>query len=570
MKKNLTLILTIFLGIMIGFFLQPVISGDSIYNQVKKLDLVLNTAFKNYVEEVDTQKMVEAAIRGMLNELDPHSVFIPAEDMKRVNEDFQGSFEGIGVEFDILNDTITIVSPIPGGPSESLGILSGDKIVKIDGEDAIGITRDVVPKKLKGPIGTKVAVDIKRQSEKELIHFVITRDKIPLNSVQASFIVGNTDIGLIRVEKFSATTHDEIVSALRDLRAQGMKKLILDLRGNPGGYLNQAYMMADEFLSGGDTVVFTHGRKSGFEESYVSTNGGLFEKSPLIVLVDGGSASASEIVSGAMQDLDRGLIVGVTSYGKGLVQRQYDVGDGSSFRITVSKYYTPSGRCIQRPYKDKDRYHELVGRIDLEEGANVEHALSKVTGELEKEGKIVTVSTDKIIIKNKEDKSDKHGKKLATIDTLSIYHTKKGRMVLAGGGITPDYIIRYDTITKLSRDLRNKNLFFEFESEYLGSNGKNLKAKYKENFKDFLINWNPSTEMMSEFKNFAVKKGVEWNKENFDTDYKYICSSLKANIARAIWDRNKFLQILFTDDIMVNKALNLFPEAEKIANLKTK
>ncbi len=228
---------TVIIGAIMGLMIQPLISGDNVFEQVKKFDKVLNTAMRNYVEDVDTQKLTEAAIKGMLNELDPHSVYITAEEMKGVNEDFQGSFEGIGVEFDIINDTLTVVTPIAGGPSESIGIESGDKIIKIDGEDAVGIERSQVPKKLKGPKGTQVVLDIKRTGNKDLLNFAIIRDKIPLNSVESTFMMDQTDIGVISVNRFSSTTYEEVMNAMDALNKQGMKKLILDLRGNPGGYL---------------------------------------------------------------------------------------------------------------------------------------------------------------------------------------------------------------------------------------------------------------------------------------------------------------------------------------------
>jgi len=265
---------TVIIGAIMGLMIQPLISGDNVFEQVKKFDKVLNTAMRNYVEDVDTQKLTEAAIKGMLNELDPHSVYITAEEMKGVNEDFQGSFEGIGVEFDIINDTLTVVTPIAGGPSESIGIESGDKIIKIDGEDAVGIERSQVPKKLKGPKGTQVVLDIKRTGNKDLLNFAIIRDKIPLNSVESTFMMDQTDIGVISVNRFSSTTYEEVMNAMDALNKQGMKKLILDLRGNPGGYLNQAQMIADEFVGAGDTIVYTIGRKPEFNEAYVGQNSG--------------------------------------------------------------------------------------------------------------------------------------------------------------------------------------------------------------------------------------------------------------------------------------------------------
>jgi carboxyl-terminal processing protease len=358
MYKKIALYLSLLgFGIIAGVFLSPLISSDNLFDQLEKYKFVFNTAYKNYVDDVSANALTEAAIKGMLGSLDPHSQYINKEEIQSVNEDMQGSFEGIGVQFDIINDTITVISPIAGGPSEAVGILAGDKIVKIDGVSAIGLKQDDVPKKLRGPKGTKVELDIFRPGMEGTLKFTIIRDKIPLHSVSAAYMFYGTDIGVISVNRFSATTHEEIVNAANDLRKQGMKRLILDLRNNPGGLLNQAFLVADEFLPGeGDTIVYTRGRAFDANEVFRARKGQQLENIPLIVLIDNGSASASEIVSGAVQDLDRGLVVGITSFGKGLVQRQIPLPDGSAFRLTISRYYTPSGRCIQRPFEDKNKY----------------------------------------------------------------------------------------------------------------------------------------------------------------------------------------------------------------------
>lgn len=558
MRKSLVFGILVVIGITIGFLIQPLFSDDNnsnILQQEKKFEFVLNTIFKNYVDKVDTDKLVEAAIKGMLNELDVHSVYISAESMKRVQEDFQGSFEGIGVQFDILEDTIIIISAIPGGPSEALGIQSGDKIITIDGENAVGMDREEVPKKLKGPKGTVVEVGIKRDGEPNILHFAITRDRIPLNSVDAAFIIDGTDIGYVEVNRFAQITHQEMVDSLESLKMKGMKKVILDLRGNPGGYLNQAFLMADEFLPKGDTIVYTKGRKSIFDELYLSNAGGKYEKIPLIVLIDAGSASASEIVSGAIQDLDRGIIVGETSYGKGLVQRQYEIGDGSAFRLTISKYYTPSGRSIQRPYKDKDQYRNLVGRLELEEGSYLQNPIEKIKKQV-----------DKI---NEENKNKKDFKPIY-IDSLPLFKTRNGRIVFGGGGITPDFIVKHDTITKLSVEIRKKNLYLVFTDNFMHSEGKKIKEKYYSNFQDFYRNYIVSDEIMEEFKQLATTKGIQWDEEQGKTDWEYNKTVLKAYIARAIWDRNKMTQILSIYDKQMQTAIKLFPEAEKMILSKKK
>lgn len=546
MKKKVFLATTfIIAGVLIGVILNPLISEDNIYNQVKKFEFILGTSVKNYVEDVDTQKLTEAAVKGMLDELDPHSVYINAEKMKSVREDFSGSFEGVGVQFDIINDTLTVISPIAGGPSEELGIQAGDKIIKIDGEDAVGIERSEVPKKLKGPKGTKVTVDIVRTGANKVLHFEIIRDKIPLYTVDAAFMVDKTDIGVVVVNRFAQKTHAEFLEAVSKLKKQGMKKLVLDLRGNPGGYLSQAFYLADEFLPAGDTIVYTQGRRDEFNEAFISSYRGNVEEQPLIILINQGSASASEIVSGSVQDLDRGLIVGVTSFGKGLVQRQYDVGDGSAFRLTISRYYTPSGRCIQRPYEDEKAYRRLFGRLELEEGANIEHALEKIKTEM-----------------GDDDKEDEG--KMMHPDSIPLYSTRKGRPVLGGGGITPDYIIKSDTLTDLSIDLRRNRIMYEYVNNYLNS-GKDLKQKYNSDFLQFYRNFEVSDNDIKRIKKLAEKKDIEWNEDDYDTDEEFIKTELKAILARVMWDREKYIQVFFDIDRQLQKSIELFPEAIKIA-----
>jgi carboxyl-terminal processing protease len=475
--------------------------------------------------------------------------------MKQVEEDFQGSFDGIGVQFDVIQDTIVVIAPISDGPSEKVGIQAGDKIVKIDTLNAIGLNRDLVPKYLKGPKGTKVVLTIKRSGVKDLLTFTVVRDKIPLYSVDASFVIDSTDIGVIVVSRFAATTHDEMVQAIQSLKKQGMKKLILDLRGNPGGYLNQAFLMADEFLKGGDTIVYTKGRRPEFDETYTSSAGGLLEDIPLTVLINAGSASASEIVSGAIQDLDRGLIVGETSFGKGLVQRQYPLSDGSAYRLTIARYYTPSGRSIQRPYKDKEGYRNLIGRIELKEGSNIGTALEVVRKEIQEEN-------EKKIKENKN-------KEVINIDSLPIYYTKAGRIVLGGGGIIPDYIVKQDTITRFSIDLRIKRIFFEYVDQYL-HNGKEIKEKYNNNFADFLRNWKVTDKMMQDFKKLAIEKEVKWDEESYKKDEDFIKTEIKGTVARSVWDRNAYVQVFSTIDKQILTAKKLFPEALKITQLKRK
>ncbi len=519
-------------GILIGVYIQPLVSGDSIYDQFNKFRDVLFTVQKNYVDNVETPKLVEAAIVGMLNELDPHSVYIPAEQQKRVEEDFRGSFQGIGVEFDVIRDTITIVTAIAGGPSEALGIQAGDKIIKIDAENAVGMSRDDVPKKLRGPKGTHVVVMVVRQGAKAPLSFDITRDNIPLYTVDASF-VDETGTGYMAINRFAEPTYDEMMKNLERMSQQGMQKLILDLRGNPGGYMEKAIRMADEFISGGKKVVYTKSTRSNEEEVYYSEDGQRYEKLPLIILLNRGSASASEIMAGAVQDLDRGLIVGETSFGKGLVQRQFPLNDGSAFRLTIARYYTPSGRLIQRPYENgREDYYRMSNRQEDAEGDNLDHA---------------------------HDTPD---------STRPIYHTAGGRKVLGGGGVTPDYVVKSDTVTPLTVDFIRKNLIWEYTENFINSaRGQQLRKQYEGKFPEFTKSFQVDEGMFNEFLTMAKAKDITIKQDELAIDKDHLKNRLKARIARSFWGNNEFYQISLQDDKQYQKARELFPEASKVARL---
>lgn len=545
MKKTILVLSLVSIGAFFGILLNTAVSGDNIYDQLKKFQIVYSKAYADYVTEKTPEELTENAIRGMLEGLDVHSVYIDKEEMEKVTENFSGEFEGIGIEFDMVDDTIIVVSPINGGPSEELGIMAGDKIVKIDGETAVGVDRNEVPKLLKGPKGTTVTVDIKRVDIPKLLHFDIIRDKIPIETVDANYMIDD-EIGYISINRFGAKTHDEMMLAANQLKKEGMKKLVLDLRYNPGGYLQQAFFMADEFLKGGDTIVYTEGRRPEFGEMYSSSPGGQLEDIPLIVMINAGSASASEIVSGAIQDLDRGLIVGETSYGKGLVQRQYPIGDGSAFRLTIAYYYTPSGRSIQRPFENSEDYRNLVGRLDLEEGANIMHSLESLSKE---EGK------DKI-----------------NMDSIPLYYTRKGRTVLGGGGITPDYVIKRDTnatLTEAVAKMRMKRVFYDFTYEFLrGDKGTKFKLKYQNNFKDFDKNFKITDDMIEKAVDIAKSKEIEVTDEDIEKDEDFLRVALKSTIAKIVWDNNKQRQVNSVLDRQLNKAVTLFDEAKKISSLK--
>jgi carboxyl-terminal processing protease len=527
----LFVITVLMLGIFSGIQIQKAISSDNLQEQIRKFNDVLSITKKFYVEEVDTQKLVEAAIRGMYDQLDPHSVYIPPKQLENVQEEFRGNFEGIGIEFQIINDTIVVVSPISGGPSEALGILAGDRIIKINNEVYVKITNDEVRNKLRGPKGTKVDITIYRPGIEGLLDFTIVRDKVPLYSVDAHFMI-DFETGYISLSKFSETTFDEVKSAIDDLDKKGMKKLILDLRNNSGGYMNEAVKVSDLFVDGNKKIVFTKSRIREFVEEYNASRSFKYEKMPIVILVNNGSASASEIVSGAIQDWDRGLIVGETTFGKGLVQRQFELNDNSAIRLTISRYYTPVGRLIQRDYEKgvpKEEYYRASIRQDTIEGDNLEHQTEKDTSKL-------------------------------------IYKTPGGRSIYGGGGITPDFIIKSPPLTKYTSQLLRKNLFYQFILSYLDRNGKMIQSKYQV-FDSFKKSYTIDDKMFNDFINYGKSQGVEVVEDDLKADFEYIRARLKAQIARSYWRNEGWYPILLEIDPQFKKALLLFPEAEKLAKL---
>ncbi|HLX13326.1 MAG TPA: S41 family peptidase, partial [Bacteroidota bacterium] len=518
------------LALLVGTQVNNLVSGDNIYEQLNKFKDVLSMTEKVYVDNVDTPKLVEAAINGMLGSLDPHSIYLPPAQLVTVNQDFQGAFEGIGIEFDIVDDTILVIQTISGGPSEALGMHAGDRIVKINDTSAVGIARDQVPKKLKGPKGTHVKVTIFRPGEKDLFAFDIIRDKIPIFSVDASFIAKD-DIGYIAVNKFAEHTNEEFNAAVAKLKGQGMKRMVLDLRNNPGGYLDQAFLMASEFLPSGRKIVSTKGRIRDMNDSMLTRGDGPLVDVPLVVLVDHGSASASEIVTGAMQDWDRGLVVGETTFGKGLVQRQYNLQDSSAFRLTVGRYYTPSGRSIQRPWgKDFEEYHRAAFEKEDTEGDNLDHAHDADS-------------------------------------TKPVYKTAGGRKIYGGGGITPDYVSISPKLTAYTAALLRKNLFLDLITTYMEANAPQFKQQYGSDVTKFFNEYQVDDQMVKKLTDSGVKNGVQIDKDQYDKDQVYIKTYLKAYIARALWGDEGWRKVMTGIDTQFQKAVTLFPEAEKIAGL---
>ncbi|MDQ3049624.1 MAG: S41 family peptidase [Bacteroidota bacterium] len=485
----------------------------------RKLDALLQMIEYTYVDSSNQEALTETAITAILKDLDPHSVYIPAKDLKEQNEPLVGKFEGVGIQFNIFEDTIMVTQTIPGGPSEKIGIRAGDRIVKIDNELVAGtkIANSDVMKKLRGDKGTKVTVAIFRRDEKNLLDFEITRDKIPLFSVDAAYM-STPEIGYIKISRFADTTVDEFREALAKLKGKGMTALILDLTGNGGGYLNRAIELADEFLSDNKKIVYTEGRTSTKQEYFSSPIGG-FEKGKLIVLIDEGSASASEIVSGAVQDWDRGLIIGRRSFAKGLVQKPFPLPDGSAVRLTVARYYTPSGRCIQKSYQEGDEEYEM----DLSN--RFKH------GEL--------YNADSI-------KFD---------DSLKFY-TQAKRIVYGGGGIMPDIFVPLDTSmnSKYHNDLVRKSVMYEFALSYTDNNRKQLMTKYPD-IVAFRNNFLVDDKLINDVIAYGDKKGVVKDSAGLATSYKLLQVQLKALIARDLWNTDAYWQVINDINPFYSKAM---------------
>ena len=487
----------------------------------QKLGTTLYLIENFYVDTANIDKVTEDAIIAALKELDPHSAYISKKDVEKMNEPLVGSFEGIGVTFQLIRDTITVISPTAGGPSEKVGIMAGDQFIKIDGEDAFGkkVDNEYVQKHLRGKKGTKVTVSVKRGNDPELIDFEITRDKIPLNSINAAYMLDN-HVGYIKLDRFAQESTNEFKGALTKLQSQGMESLIFDLRGNTGGYLNVAIELVDQFLENDKLVVFTEGIHSPRQE-WNSSKSGLYTNGKLVVLIDEGSASASEIFSGAMQDHDRGVVIGRRSFGKGLVQRPFNLPDGAQIRLTTSRYHTPSGRCIQRPYENgvEDYAKEMTKR--LEHGEYF------------------------------------HADSIHFPDSLK-YKTDGGRTVYGGGGIMPDIFIPVDTAynSKLYTNLVRKGALNRFTTDYGLKHRDEIKAQYAD-FESYNKNFTVGQSLIDGLKKAAVEAKVEWDDEQFAHSEKFLLLQMKALIARNVWETQQYYQVMSATDPGIQKAMEI-------------
>lgn len=493
----------------------------------EKFATLLNYIEHMYVDSVNAEELTEIAIVKLLEELDPHSMYLSKEELREANEPLQGSFDGVGIQFNILKDTILVVEPIQGGPSEKLGIKAGDKIIKIDGEvvAGTGIKNNDVFKRLRGPKGTKVRVEIAREGSAELLAYDITRDKIPIYSIDASYMAA-PEVGYIKISRFARTTMEELRKAIIELKAEGMKDLVLDLQGNGGGLLNAAVEMCDEFIAGDRLLVYTEGRAFPREDYKAnSKTQGSFEKGRLVVLIDESSASASEIVSGAVQDWDRGLIVGRRSFGKGLVQRPVPLPDGSAVRLTVQKYYTPSGRCIQKPYEEGNEAY----RHDREDRW--------------RNGEFFSLDS------------------LHFPDSLKYFTKVKNRTVYGGGGILPDVFVPLDTSESsvyFSEMLRT-GVNNEWVLTYSNANRSKLLSQYPD-IKTFNAKYEVPESGIKEMIAMMEKKEVPFNEADFKTSEHAIKLRTKALVARNLYDNEAFYEIINDLNPALKKALDLLKD----------
>ena len=491
---------------------------------IKKLYMAHLAISSLYVDSVNTDKLTEDAIVGMLKELDPHSAYSNAKDTKAMNEPLQGNFEGIGVQYNMLEDTLFVIQPVSKGPSEKAGILAGDRIISVNDTAIAGVkmSREEIMRRLKGPKGSIVRLGVVRNGIDEVLKFDVKRDKIPMTSVDAAYMV-TPQTGLIRVSSFGAKTHEELKQAMNKLKEQGMKNLILDLQQNGGGYLGAAIDIANEFLDQNDLIVYTKGRRTPYTEYKAKGNGG-FKDGKIAVLVDEYTASAAEIVTGAIQDHDRGIVIGRRTFGKGLVQRPLDLPDGSQLRLTIARYYTPVGRCIQKPYENGNRTSYNMDVINRYNRGELVHADS-----------------------------------IHFPDSLKYKTLKKGRIVYGGGGIMPDYFIPLDTTkyTKYHRELVAKGIITNTTLRYSDRNRKKILSTYK-NFDSFLKNYQVSDEELEILKEEAEKRSVKpKDEEERNKTLPQLKLQLKALLARDLWDMSEYFEVMNQENEAVQKAVEL-------------
>ncbi len=516
--KRITILLTVVLLAM-----SAAAQLDSDMQRIRKLHMALSAIEALYVDSVNIDKVTEDAIRGMLEKLDPHSSYSTPKETKEMTEPLNGSFEGIGVQFNMADDTLLIIQPVTNGPSEKVGILAGDRIVAVADTAIAGVkmSKEEIMRRLRGPKGTTAHLKIVRRGIRDTLFFDVVRDKIPIYSIDATYMI-RPGVGYIRISSFSATTYQEFMESMGKLEKQGMRDLVLDLQGNGGGYLQAAADLAGEFLRQGDLIVYTEGRTVP-RRDYRAQATGAFSKGRLVVLVDEYSASAAEIVTGAIQDQDRGQVVGRRTFGKGLVQRPIELPDSSMIRLTIAHYYTPSGRCIQKPYEKGDKANYALDMVN-----RLKH------GEL--------TSQDSIHF----------------IDSLRFETLKEHRTVYGGGGIMPDYFVPLDTMhyTKFHRELSAKGIVIQQNLRYVDDHRSQLKKKY-ESFEQFKKEFVVPRELIDAIVAEGEKQGVKADDDERQQTMPTLTLQLKALIARDLWDMSEYYAIINEDSDIVKKALEL-------------
>lgn len=511
--------ITMIVGLFLGYKMRDNMPGKGFFSTEKRRPIqeIMDLVQSKYVDEVNVDSVADAGIQAMLNKLDPHSVFIPAEDLQGINEDIEGKFYGIGIEFNVINDTLNVVQVLKDGPSQKAGMEVGDKFIKVDDSLIAGkkMDADKARKLLRGNLNTKVNIAILRNNQPKTI--TVTRGVIPLKSVDAAYMIDAT-VGYIRLNKFSVTTYKEFMTALTDLNKKGLQKLVLDLRDNGGGVLDEAIEIADEFLDGDKLITYTEGKHLPKKE-YRCRRQGQFEKGALVVLADENTASASEVLLGALQDWDRATIVGRRTFGKGLVQDQYDLSDGSALRLTIARYYTPIGRSIQRSYKNGEKayYDEVSNRF--------------------KDGETQFADSTKN-------------------DTSKVYKTKNGKKVYGAGGITPDYFVALDTtgFTKNTAHIYSKGIINDFTYQYYLQNKTQLVA-YK-NVKEFSTNFLLTDANWKQFVALAAKDSISLQNTTVK-EKDNLTKAIKASLARQLWRNDGYFEIMNLNDVEVKKALEV-------------
>lgn len=520
--------ISVVIGILIGTFYAKHFAGNRlgiINGSSNKLNALLRIVDDQYVDTVNMANLVEKAMPQILAELDPHSTYIPAQNLEEVNSELEGSFSGIGIQFTIQDDTIHVNSVIQGGPSEKVGLMAGDRIVTVDDSLFVGkkVTNEKAMRTLKGPKGSQVKLGVKRATEKKLLTFNITRGDIPQNTIDAAYMLDN-DLGYIQISKFGRTTHVELLNAIALLSHKNCKGLIIDLRGNTGGYMEAAVRMVNEFLPEGKLIVYTQGRKYPRTDEFANGTGSC-QKMPLVVLIDESSASASEIFTGAIQDNDRGTVVGRRSFGKGLVQQPIDFSDGSAIRLTIARYYTPSGRSIQRPYASgKDKNYEMDWLTRYEHGEYF--------------------SKDSI-----------------KLDENLRYSTALGRPVYGGGGIMPDVFVPQDTtgVSSYLTEVLSKGLTIQFTFHYTDSNRDKLKQYDTE---ESLLNYLSKQGIVEQFIRYADSKGIKRRNILIQKSYKLLEKNLYGNIIYNMLGKEAYIKYFNTTDPTVKKAIEILEKGE--------